>query len=89
MIVLVTAIADEHTFFVNHLVRARFGVITVVNGIVGPASLEGDGKMARGVDGAEEDFGERRAAALSPDTRVRDKQERDQANRRGRRCLPR
>ena len=65
MIVLVAAIADEHTFFVNHAVCARFRVIAVVNRIVGPAPFEGDGQMSRGIDGAEEDFSECGATALS------------------------
>src|SRR5579863_537292 len=63
--VLVSSIADENAFFVNHARAAGLRVVAAVRGIVFPAALKADGHAAGGAEVPENNLGESRATLLA------------------------
>ena len=62
---LVAAISDEDTFLVEDALGSGLGVVVGEGGVILGTELEGSGEMAGGVDVAEENLGESRAASLA------------------------
>src|SRR6266508_6798941 len=63
-IVLIAAITNEYSFFIDDAVRARRRIVAVVCRVICPATFEGDRQTPRRVHISKKNFGQRRATFL-------------------------